>query len=111
MKKVIFTFITIISLSSCKDESNPIIVKGEQSDFIQDQVDSHPTDSTGSFDFSQDEGVSDLLVYGEYEPTDSTDMFGPFLPGEMDEDKYVSDSVFRSNIKYIDSLIILDNIN
>jgi len=37
------------------------------------------------FDFTQDEGVDDSLVYGEYEPVDSTDIFGPFLPGEKDD--------------------------
>jgi len=36
------------------------------------------------FDFTQDEGVDDSIVYGEYEPVDSTDIFGPNLPGEKD---------------------------
>ena len=64
MKKV-FTIAAFAGLMSCGHEEKSIIV-GEQ------------------FDFTQDEGVSDSLVYGEWEPVDSTDMFGPFLPGEID---------------------------
>ena len=64
MKKV-FIIAAFAGLMSCNDESKPIIM-GTQ------------------FDFTQDEGVDDSIVYGEYEPSDSTDIFGPFLPGEMD---------------------------
>ena len=67
MKKV-FIIAAFAGLVSCGHDDcceKPIIV-GEQ------------------FDFTQDEGVSDSLVYGEWEPVDSTDMFGPFLPGEID---------------------------
>ena len=71
MKKV-FTIAAIAGLMSCNDEPKPIIM-GTQ------------------FDFTQDEGVSDSLVYGEYEPVDSTNMFGPFLPGEMDSLTTVSE--------------------
>ena len=48
MKKV-FIIAAFAGLMSCNDEPKPIIV-GTQ------------------FDFTQDEGVSDSLVYGEYEP-------------------------------------------
>jgi len=82
MKKV-FIIAAFAGLMACNNEPE-VRIMGTQSDFTQDQVDSHPTDSTGRFDFSQEEGVSDSLVYGEWEPIDSTDMFGPFLPGEMD---------------------------
>jgi len=71
MKKV-FIIAAIAGLMSCNDEPKPIIM-GTQ------------------FDFTQDEGVSDSLVYGEYEPVDSTNMFGPFLPGEMDSLTTVSE--------------------
>ena len=67
MKKV-FIIAAIASLVSCNNEPEPIIM-GTQ------------------FDFTQDEGVDDSLVYGEYEP------------GE-----FVSDSVFIANQAYIDSL-------
>ena len=55
MKKV-FIIAAFAGLMSCGHDDcceKPIIVKGEQ------------------FDFTQDEGVSDLLVYGEWEPIDS----------------------------------------
>ena len=68
MKKVFLT-LAVACLVSCGHDDcceKPIVIKGEQ------------------FDFTQDEGVSDSLVYGEWEPVDSTDMFGPFLPGEID---------------------------
>lgn len=92
MKKV-FTIAAFAGLMSCGHEEKPIIV-GEQFDFTQDQVDAHPTDSTGRFDFSQEEGVSDLLVYDEYEPG-----------------KFVSDSVFINNQAYIDSISQLESVN
>ena len=55
---VFFLVLTIISitLSSCNNDVKPIIIK---------EIDEK------KFDFSQDEGVSDSLVYDEWEP-DST---------------------------------------
>jgi len=51
MKKV-FIIAAFAGLMSCNDESKPIIM-GTQ------------------FDFTQDEGVDDSLVYGDWEPIDS----------------------------------------
>ena len=68
MKQIFLTLI-IAGLVACNQDEcceKPIIIKGEQ------------------FDFTQPEGVDDSLVFNEYEHTDSTDMFGPDLPGEMD---------------------------
>jgi len=73
MKKV-FIIVAVAGLMSCNDEPQPIILGGQ-------------------FDFTQDEGVSDSLVYGEYEP------------GE-----FVSDSVFIANQAYIDSLTTVNEL-
>ena len=66
-----FLIMTIVAFmfSGCGDDKPPIIVRDN------------------GFDFSQDEGVSDSLVYNEWEP-----------------DGFVSDSVFFNNQLYIDSL-------
>ena len=55
---IFFLILTIIAFtfSSCNNDVKPIIIK---------EV------NKNKFDFSQDEGVSDSLVYGEWEP-DST---------------------------------------
>ena len=73
MKKV-FTIAAIAGLMSCNDEPQPIILGGQ-------------------FDFTQDEGISDSLVYDEYEP------------GE-----FVSDSIFIANQAYIDSLTTVNEL-
>ena len=67
MKKV-FIIAAFAGLVSCSENKPEIIIMASNIDF----------------DFAQDEGVNDSLVYGEWEPVDSTDMFGPFLPGEID---------------------------
>ena len=72
MKKV-FIIAAFAGLMACSEDKPEIIIMGTQ------------------FDFTQDEGVNDLLVYGEWEPVDSTDMFGPFLPGEIDSLKTVNE--------------------
>ena len=55
MKKI-FIIAAFAGLMSCGQDDcceKPIVIKGEQ------------------FDFTQDDGVSDSLVYGEWEPIDS----------------------------------------
>ena len=80
MKKV-FIIAAFAGLMSCGHEEKSIIV-GEQFDFTQDQVDSHPTDSNGKFvsdsvyfnnqtyidSISQLESVNELLDYLETVP-------------------------------------------
>ena len=56
MMKKVFIIAAFAGLMSCGQDDcceKPIVIKGEQ------------------FDFTQDEGVSDSLVYGEWEPIDS----------------------------------------
>ena len=64
--KQIFLTLAVVGLVACQQDKPEVHIMGTQ------------------FDFTQPEGVDDSLVYGEYEPVDSTDMFGPDLPGEKD---------------------------
>lgn len=79
--KNLFIIAAFAGLMSCGHEEKSIIV-GEQFDFTQDQVDSHPTDSNGKFvsdsvylnnqayidSISQLESVNELLDYLETVP-------------------------------------------
>jgi len=65
--KQLFIILAVVGLVACQQDKPEIHIMGTQ------------------FDFAQDEGVDDSLVYGEYEPDiDSVDVFGPDMPGEID---------------------------
>lgn len=69
--KQIFLILAVVGLVACNQDECcekhiPVILGGVQ------------------FYFPQDGGVIDSLMFNEYEHTDSVVIFGPDLPGEMD---------------------------
>ena len=89
---LVFLFFLIMSIiafmfSGCGDEKKPIVIRDTKTMDSTDMFGPVLPGEKDEFDFSQDDGVSDSLVYGEWEP-----------------DGFVSDSVFFNNQLYIDSL-------
>lgn len=91
---IFFLVLTIIAVtfSGCGDEKKPIVIKDTKTMDSTDMFGPVLPGEKDEFDFSQDDGVSDSLVYGDWEP-------GEFLP----------DSVYFNNIQYIDSIKKLSN--
>lgn len=86
---IFFLVLTIVAVtfSGCGDDKKPIIIRNTKTIDSTDMFGPVLPGEKDEFDFSQDEGVSDSLVYGDWEP-------GGF----------VSDSVFFNNQSFIDSL-------
>ena len=91
---IFFLVLTIIAVtfSSCGDEKKPIVIRDTKTMDSTDVFGPVLPGEKDDFDFSQDDGVSDSLVYGEWEP-----------------DVFVSDSIYFINIQYIDSIKNLSN--
>ena len=86
---IFFLVLTIIAVtfSGCGDDKKPIIIRDIKTMDSTDMFGPVLPGEKDEFDFSQDEGVSDSLVYGEWEPG-----------------MFVTDSVYLNNILYIDSI-------
>lgn len=88
-----FTVMGIISFLTVNHEEKPIVIRATKSVDSTDMFGPVLPGEKDEFDFSQDDGVSDSLVYGEWEP-----------------DYFLSDSVYFNNLSYIDSIkTIKDN--
>jgi len=86
---VFFLVLTIIAVvfSGCSDDKKPIVIRDVKTIDSTDMFGPVLPGEKDEFDFSQDEGVDDSIVYGDWEP-----------------DYFLSDSVFFNNQQYIDSL-------
>ena len=86
---IFFLVLTIIAVtfSGCGDDKKPIVIRNTKTTDSTDMFGPVLPGEKDEFDFSQDDGVSDSLVYGEWEPG-----------------MFVTDSIYLNNISYIDSI-------
>ena len=91
---IFFLVLTIIAFtfSGCGEDTKPIVIRNKDIVDSTDMFGPFLPGEKDEFNFSQDNGVDDSLVYGEWEP-----------------DVFVSDSVYFININYIDSIKKLSN--
>lgn len=86
---IFFLVLTVIAVtfSSCNDDVKPIIIRDSTSFDSTSLFGPSLPGEKDEFDLSQDDGVDDLTVYGDWEP-----------------DYFLPDSVYLKNIQYIDSI-------